>query len=113
MKKRPITPQCTPVYILDVVPYIVSPRQTKYEAVETCGGQSKAPGRGLAALAFVEGGMQPPPPRSTRPCRTRKNGRVEGALDRADEEDGKTRGSESTRGLHKEKSTVRMEKLVY
>ena len=42
-----------------------------------------------------------------------KNGRVEGALDRADEEDGKTRGSESTRGLHKEKSTVRMEKLVY
>ena len=60
-----------------------------------------------------KGGCSPPPPALLGHVEHEKNGRVEGALDRADEEDGKTRGSESTRGLHKEKSTVRMEKLVY
>ena len=94
----------------------MSPHQTKYEAVETCGGKSKAPGRGRAAILSRKGGCSPPHPPSPAllgHVEHEKNGRVEGALDRADEEDGKTRGSESTRGLHKEKSTVRMEKLVY
>ena len=35
---------------------------------------------------------------------TKKKGRVEGALDQADEEDGKTRGWKSKRGLHKKHS---------
>ena len=62
-----------------------------------------------------QGGLPPPlhPPALLGHVQHQKTGRVEGAQDRADEEDGKTRGSESTRGLHKEKSTVRMEKLVY
>ena len=49
----------------------------------------------------------PPPPRpllSSPMSNTKKNGRVEGALDRADEEDGKTRGWKSKRGLHKKHS---------
>ena len=49
------------------------------------------------------GGLPPPdPPAVLAHVEHQKNGRVEGAQDRADEEDGQTRGSESKRGLHKE-----------
>ena len=74
------------MYILDVVPCIVSPCQTKYEGVETCGSESKlkAPGCGMA-VSFSErggGGAAPTPPSppllSSPMSNTKKNGRVEG-----------------------------------
>ena len=58
------------------------------------------------SLAFKAGGRggatTPPPPALLAHVEHQKTGRVEGAQDRADEEDGQTRGSESKRGLHKE-----------
>ena len=64
-----------------------------------CGGKSKAPGRRSASSLSEQGGL---PPAVLAHVEHQKNGRVEGAQDRADEEDGQTRGSESKRGLHKE-----------
>ena len=76
------------------------------------GGKSKAPGRGLAALLARQGRLPPPctrPPASLM-SNTKKNGRVEGVQDRADEEDGKTWGSKSK--VLAQRSTVRTGKAV-
>ena len=55
-----------------------------------------------------QGGLKPPPapPALLAHVEHQKTGRVEGAQDRADEEDGKTRGSKSKR-LHKEAQSGR------
>ena len=67
------------ILILDVVPYIVNTPKTKHEAVETCGGKSKVPGRWLVAFLARQGGLPPPlyPPALLAHVEHRKNGRVE------------------------------------
>ena len=92
------------MFILDVVPYIVSPLKQNMKQSKHAGVGPRRTAAGLEFLFQSRGRCGPPctPPLALPMSNTEKTGGVEGEQDRADEEDGKTRGSESKRGLHKE-----------